>query len=176
MTVYNLRTLKSIHTEIVSIEGAQAEVGNLFICSKVWPDLANNNSASFLLATGTSEVEMQIQLDCEGNAEFRMYEDLEIDGSGGSVTPRNFNRQIGDNANFITVYSDPLVTADSFGTLILEDYIMSGEGQKSEGGANAQDVEFTLKTDSLYYLQIINTAGSAKAIVMDIEVFQKKTE
>ncbi len=121
-------------------------------------DIANNASVQLLVVTPdtTKFPHITFESECEAEMDYTIYEDCTVAASGTELTPRNRNRNSGDNST-LSVYINP--THVTLGTELYSQ--RTGAGNKV-GGAVREQSEWILKRNTLYLFKVLNQSGQTR--------------
>ncbi len=120
-------------------------------------DVTGSGTLKFsILTPATPTIHFNPQVECEGEFQVRFLENPDTVADGTAVTPRNANRNKGDNSACVCK-SDPTVTV---GSAVILGIKVLGDGRKT-GGDAAPGHEWILKPSTQYVLEVTDQSGAA---------------
>jgi hypothetical protein len=160
----------------VTLRGhAEIHAGVRYTSCKLYTGVGNNASAYLYIGNTTSDKEFHCTFFAspEGKAYTYVYEGSELDSAlGTELTPRNHKRNKASNPDDSTALIYHTVTVADNGTLLCEGMSPGGTGGHSVGTSEGFGDERIIGPGQNFLFRLLNKAGSAKDIEMQITHYE----
>lgn len=157
----------------VPYEHHEIHEGNTFTTGYRSPDgsdIADNGIITILIRVPAGiEAHMLFSGAAGGDAEPQLYEGVTVTGAGTALTEFNLKRS-STKASGVTTFHTPTISG---GTLLLDSFLPGGTGGSTFGGVQTSRSEWNLKASTDYAARIINRAGTAQPLSIQIEWYEK---
>ena len=153
-------------------EAHDGELYNIFVGTSV----ANGAALDLVVAqTGQRTPFARFGINTDAKTYFYLYEGTLFNGtsgaiSGGAASIVNFNRN-SSNVPSILALSGMTLNVSGLGTVLDSGVFIGTEPQKVIGSITRQ-TEWTLKTGTNYLMRAVNQAGTAKDMILNVQLYQ----
>lgn len=147
--------------------------GRVFLASHRTDAVANDDSLTALVITGSKSVHLDAVCNLGGDFYIDVYEDATLSDNGTEIDVVNAARY-SDNTPVASIYHTPTITDN--GTRIRMLYESGGRTGNAQGGAGGGEVrapEIVFKKNTNYLIVITNKSGSAKPASFDISFYEQ---
>ena len=165
-----------INEALVSMGEVHANIhrGIMFVAGQSAEGVADDGTIEVLIQVGsTRSCHVQFTGAAGGDHEFELFEGTTFSAAGTSVTPINRNR-FSSTAAVTTVTHTPTLTAD--GTKLVGGLRPGGTGGNSIGSTTKGFAEWMLATDTVYLARLINRAGTAQLLSLEMDFYEPDLE
>lgn len=155
---------------VIQAEHHEIHVGESFIASYFWDDVADNGTARMHIVVGADkELHATITVVTEAKGELDLLEGTTWTANGTAVTIYDKNRTTGNTSN-ATAYRDGTINAA--GTKILESFMPGGTKNFAVGSARSGAQEWIFKKSTDYLVRWQNRGGAVKDCAIIIEFYE----
>ena len=166
------RQYDHINEAAVCIDEIHANIhrGIMFAAGHSAEGIADDGVIELLISVGsTRSCHVQFTGAAGGNHEFELFEATTTSAAGTAVTPVNRNR-FSPTVAVTTVTHTPTITGD--GTKLVGGLRPGGTGGNSIGSTTKGFAEWVLATDTVYLARLINRAGNAQLLSLEMDFYE----
>lgn len=156
---------------VITYEHARVHRGQFYTCGYYATGIDNNDSIEILMQAGNADVHTYVNIASGGDSTFSVFEGVTITNAGTSITAFNHNRT---SSNTPTVTTTHTPTISDYGTQLGSTEFIPGGTQPHSVGilASVGAEQLVLSSNEDYIIRLTNTAGSAKALNINISFYE----
>ena len=143
--------------------------GSMFSTDHESEALVNDGTLGILLKTNSANCHILYNGQNGGDARIDFYEATVTTDDGTQQTPISRNR-VTEFVTVVEAYIDP--TIDSLGTPLDSLILPGGTGPQADGSGGAVLLDWSLRPNTNYYLQLTNISGQAQPAHLHIDFYE----